>query len=130
MVQMPHQVQPSIRSWQAGRHKGPPPKLLLFMKLQVASPSSLPPPAPTAAAARLAPLPAATAAARSGPVPALHCYHGFGSNTWSWSLVQKPLADRLQALVTSHDMPGFGLTQRCDLLLGHVAGGKYATAIL
>eukprot|EP00775_Hariotina_reticulata_P014403 gene14403-14509_t len=91
----------------------------LQVHVKVANASSLPPPAPTAAAARLAPPPTATAAGRSGPVPALHCYHGFGSNTWSWSLVQKPLADKLRALVTSHDMPGFGLTQRPNDLSGY-----------
>ena len=37
---------------------------------------------------------------------------GFGANTFSWSFVDKLLAEDLQALVTSHDMPGFGLTQR------------------
>jgi pimeloyl-ACP methyl ester carboxylesterase len=55
----------------------------------------------------------APSAAASQPSAALHCYHGFGSNTWSWSLVQQTLADRLNALVTAHDMPGFGLTERC-----------------
>jgi hypothetical protein len=81
--------------------------LLVHVKVQAGR--ALPPPvAQTPAAARYAP-PAATG---RGAVPALHCYHGFGSNTWSWSLVQGSLAARLGALVTSHDMPGFGLTQR------------------
>jgi pimeloyl-ACP methyl ester carboxylesterase len=84
---------------------------MLYCDLQVKAARSLPPAAPTASAARLAPPPAA-AARLQGPVPALHCYHGFGSNTWSWSLVQQQLAERLGALVTAHDMPGFGLTQR------------------
>jgi pimeloyl-ACP methyl ester carboxylesterase len=52
------------------------------------------------------------ASASPQPASALHCFHGFGSNTWSWSLVQQNLADRLNALVTAHDMPGFGLTER------------------
>lgn len=43
---------------------------------------------------------------------ALHCYHGFGANTFSWSYVYKSLAQKLHAQVTKHDMPGFGLTQR------------------
>ena len=43
---------------------------------------------------------------------ALHCYHGFGANTFSWSYVYKSLASQLHAQVTKHDMPGFGLTQR------------------
>lgn len=55
----------------------------------------------------------------ASPEAALHCYHGFGSNTWSWSLVQQQLADRLGALVTAHDMPGFGLTERPSDLSGY-----------
>ena len=43
---------------------------------------------------------------------ALHCYHGFGANTFSWSYVYKALSKQLHAQVTKHDMPGFGLTQR------------------
>jgi len=50
-------------------------------------------------------------AAGSAPM-GVHCYHGFGANLWSWSLVQERLAKALDAVVTSHDMPGFGLTQR------------------
>ncbi|KAI8475513.1 MAG: Alpha/Beta hydrolase protein [Monoraphidium minutum] len=61
----------------------------------------------------------AAAGAGGAPAAALHCYHGFGSNTWSWSLVQQQLADRLNALVTAHDMPGFGLTERPSDLSGY-----------
>ena len=43
---------------------------------------------------------------------AIALYHGFGANLWSWKDAGRPLALRLNALVTSHDMPGFGLTQR------------------
>ena len=43
---------------------------------------------------------------------AVHCYHGFGANTFSWSYVYKSLSEQLHAQVTKHDMPGFGLTQR------------------
>ena len=43
---------------------------------------------------------------------AVHCYHGFGANTFSWSYVYKALSEQLHAQVTKHDMPGFGLTQR------------------
>ncbi|KAL0049992.1 hypothetical protein WJX82_002227 [Trebouxia sp. C0006] len=43
---------------------------------------------------------------------AVHCYHGFGANTFSWSYVYKALSTQLRAQVTKHDMPGFGLTQR------------------
>lgn len=43
---------------------------------------------------------------------AVHCYHGFGANTFSWSYVYKALSEQLCAQVTKHDMPGFGLTQR------------------
>lgn len=49
---------------------------------------------------------------------AIHCYHGFGSNTFSWSSVEQLLAERCQAQVTSHDMPAFGLTQRFVQLPG------------
>jgi hypothetical protein len=53
-------------------------------------------------------------AAPTGSAPdwGIHCYHGFGSNYISWSLVQAPLAQQLRAVVTAHDMPGFGLTAR------------------
>ncbi len=39
---------------------------------------------------------------------------GFGANLHSYKKVQQPLAEALGdgALVTSHDMPGFGLTER------------------
>ena len=43
---------------------------------------------------------------------AVHCYHGFGANTFSWSYVYKSLSEQLHAQITKHDMPGFGLTQR------------------
>jgi pimeloyl-ACP methyl ester carboxylesterase len=43
---------------------------------------------------------------------AIHCVHGFGSHSFSYSFVQKRLADALSSLVTSHDMCGFGLSQR------------------
>lgn len=59
------------------------------------------------------------------PSAALHCYHGFGSNTWSWSLVQQELADKLGALVTAHDMPGFGLTERWVPGAGGAQGGGH-----
>lgn len=42
----------------------------------------------------------------------LAMYHGFGANTFSWSFVDRRLAEELGATVVSHDMPGFGLTQR------------------
>ncbi len=54
----------------------------------------------------------ANGAAGSAPKLAVAMYHGFGANTFSWSFVDKLMADSLQAFVTSHDMPGFGLTQR------------------
>jgi pimeloyl-ACP methyl ester carboxylesterase len=43
---------------------------------------------------------------------AIHCLHGFGASLYSWSMVQTKLATACRALVTSHDMPGFGLSQR------------------
>ena len=46
---------------------------------------------------------------------ALALLHGFGANAFSWSYVDRQLAARLHAQVTAHDMPGFGLTQRCAL---------------
>jgi pimeloyl-ACP methyl ester carboxylesterase len=51
-------------------------------------------------------------ASRQDEVPALALYHGFGANTFSWSFVDGQLAERLQGVVVTHDMPGFGLTQR------------------
>lgn len=50
---------------------------------------------------------------------AMHCYHGFGANTFSWSYVYKSLSEQLQAQVTKHDMPGFGLTLRPKDLSGY-----------
>lgn len=46
------------------------------------------------------------------PKAAIHCYHGFGANTGSWAPVQAKMSGEVDALVTSHDMPGFGLTGR------------------
>ena len=43
---------------------------------------------------------------------AVHCLHGFGASAFSWSFVLDGLARALGAVVTAHDMPGFGLTQR------------------
>ena len=50
---------------------------------------------------------------------AVHCYHGFGANAFSFDAVLGPLSEALAAgsggipaLVTAHDMPGFGLTSR------------------
>lgn len=42
----------------------------------------------------------------------IHMYHGFASNLTNWSDVQNKMAQRLDAVVTSHDMPGFGLSAR------------------
>lgn len=50
---------------------------------------------------------------------AVHCYHGFGANTFSWSYVYKSLSEQLHAQVTKHDMPGFGLTLRPRDLSGY-----------
>ncbi|KAL4531393.1 hypothetical protein Ndes2526B_g04483 [Nannochloris sp. 'desiccata'] len=46
------------------------------------------------------------------PSVAIHCLHGFGASLYSWSMVQNKIATICSALVTSHDMPGFGLSQR------------------
>lgn len=48
----------------------------------------------------------------SPPAAVVHCLHGFGASLYSWSFVQQELANALRAVVTAHDMPGFGLTQR------------------
>jgi pimeloyl-ACP methyl ester carboxylesterase len=88
----------------------------LLVHVKVKSAKAIPPPvASTPAAARYTPSAAAAGSSSSVGTPAVHCYHGFGSNTWSWTLVQQQMAERLGALVTAHDMPGFGLTQRCVL---------------
>ena len=54
-----------------------------------------------------------------GGMVAVHCYHGFGANAFSFDAVLGPLSEalaavsgRVPALVTAHDMPGFGLTSR------------------
>lgn len=36
----------------------------------------------------------------------------FGANLYSYAPVQRLLAEALQGIVTSHDAPGFGLTER------------------
>lgn len=43
---------------------------------------------------------------------AIHCFHGFGANVESWDNVQKRLAESASAVVSAHDTPGFGLTDR------------------
>jgi hypothetical protein len=52
--------------------------------------------------------------ARAAPpdLLAVHCYHGFGANLESFGAVQQRLADSLGGLVSAHDMPGFGLSER------------------
>lgn len=45
---------------------------------------------------------------------AVHLYHGFGANTFSWQPCRQQLADALHAEATAHDQAGFGLTQRCS----------------
>ena len=56
--------------------------------------------------------PGSPAKASGGQPCGLAMYHGFGANTFSWSFVDRRLAEELGATVVSHDMPGFGLTQR------------------
>mmetsp|Transcript_7462 Transcript_7462/g.21080 ORF Transcript_7462/g.21080 Transcript_7462/m.21080 type:complete len:535 (-) Transcript_7462:143-1747(-) len=55
-----------------------------------------------------------TRLAAEGKPPAffVHCYHGFGANVFSWAMCQQELADEVNGVVTAHDSPGFGLTQR------------------
>ncbi|KAL4422443.1 hypothetical protein ABPG75_008640 [Micractinium tetrahymenae] len=64
-----------------------------------------------AAAGRVVGAAAAVGPAEDRPT-VVHCLHGFGASCYSWSFVQQELADALQASVTAHDMPGFGLSQR------------------
>lgn len=49
---------------------------------------------------------------KTPPNVAIHCLHGFGASVFSWNMVQNKIATACHALVTSHDMPGFGLSQR------------------
>ena len=44
---------------------------------------------------------------------AMHFYHGFGANTFSWSYVYKALSQQLHAQVTKHDMPGRSSCLHC-----------------
>lgn len=48
----------------------------------------------------------------SGISYGIHCVHGFGSHSFSFSFVQRRLAHALSSLVSSHDICGFGLSQR------------------
>ncbi len=89
-------------------------------------PSGVPAPAPAASTGSAAAPAGATQQAQQhqglqGQQPAqqplrvlrgVHCLHGFGASAYSWSFVQDELARELGAVVTAHDMPGFGLTQR------------------
>jgi pimeloyl-ACP methyl ester carboxylesterase len=51
--------------------------------------------------------------AGQAPTCAMACYHGFGANLWSWERTHKLVAEAVRGVVTAHDMPGFGLTERC-----------------
>ena len=42
----------------------------------------------------------------------IHCLHGFGAHSYSFSFVQKKIAERIGAVVSAHDFPGFGLSAR------------------
>ncbi|CAD7704677.1 unnamed protein product [Ostreobium quekettii] len=48
----------------------------------------------------------------NSPTLGMHLYHGFGANLYSWGPVHARLAQSLNACVTAHDTPGFGLTSR------------------
>lgn len=61
-----------------------------------------------------------------GSLTAVHCFHGFGANLGSYQRVQGRMAAALRGVVTAHDMPGFGLTQRC--VCACVCGGVYVCA--
>lgn len=45
-------------------------------------------------------------------IPVLHCYHGFGANLFSYKPVVQRLAAAVGGVVSAHDCPGFGLTER------------------
>lgn len=47
-----------------------------------------------------------------GAIPVLHCYHGFGANLFSYEPVMQRLAAAVGGVVSAHDCPGFGLTER------------------
>lgn len=47
------------------------------------------------------------------PLAAVRCLVFLCLGCCSWSFVQQEMADALHAVVTAHDMPGFGLSQRC-----------------
>lgn len=49
---------------------------------------------------------------RRPPKRAMHLCHGFGANLFSFEPCRTKLADVLEATVTAHDMPAFGLTDR------------------
>lgn len=42
----------------------------------------------------------------------MHCFHGFGAALDSWDSIKGSLAAQCDAVVTAHDMPGFGLSER------------------
>ncbi|MEW5308004.1 MAG: hypothetical protein WDW36_010368 [Sanguina aurantia] len=52
-------------------------------------------------------------------IPVVHCYHGFGANLFSYEPVVQRLAAAVGGVVSAHDCPGFGLTERPTSL------GKY-----
>lgn len=49
---------------------------------------------------------------QDGVIPVLHCYHGFGANLFSYEPVMQRLAAAVGGVVSAHDCPGFGLTER------------------
>ena len=60
--------------------------------------------------------PLAPLSSRFASAPRVHLWHWFGANLSSWLRVQQILADRLGALVSAHDTPGLGLTERSPSL--------------
>src|SRR6516164_6917959 len=49
--------------------------------------------------------------ARGHPDRRVLLLHGLGANTLSWEPIARPLADRLDAVVTAVDLAGFGRTR-------------------
>lgn len=62
----------------------------------------------------------------------LHCLHGFGASTYSWSFIQQKLASALRGVVTAHDLPGFGLSERLESLQYYTLqyNGEVAKAVI
>jgi len=52
----------------------------------------------------------------------MHLYHGFGTSLWTWEDVQAKLARQCRAVVSAHDMPGFGISDRPQAVAAYSLG--------